>query len=93
MAQINLNVTPDFDSDLQSLMKARGLKSKSEAIRLAVREATAAAIPAPKHNLSVLIGLIDRVPGPDLTDKSGEELLAELDREMEEKLDRFAGKV
>ncbi len=39
VAQINLNVTPDFERNLRRYMRARGLRTKSEAIREAVREA------------------------------------------------------
>lgn len=39
MRQININATPEFDQALSSLMAARGLTNKSEAIRLAVAEA------------------------------------------------------
>lgn len=38
MAQLNLHVKPDFERDLARFMRLRGLKTKSEAIRLAVRE-------------------------------------------------------
>jgi Arc/MetJ-type ribon-helix-helix transcriptional regulator len=39
VAQINLNVTPEFERNLRRYMRARGLRTKSEAIREAVREA------------------------------------------------------
>lgn len=39
MSQLNLHVKPDFDRDLASLMRLRGIATKSEAIRIAVREA------------------------------------------------------
>ncbi len=38
MAQLNINQTPEFESDLQRLMRIRKIPTKSEAIRLAVRE-------------------------------------------------------
>ena len=41
MAQINFHTTPDFENDLAQLMKALKLRSKSEAIRVAVREMAA----------------------------------------------------
>ncbi|HEV2202302.1 MAG TPA: ribbon-helix-helix domain-containing protein [Bryobacteraceae bacterium] len=47
MRQLNLNVTDEFVRDLKRLMKRKGIKNKSDAIRLAVREAaTSAAAPA-----------------------------------------------
>jgi hypothetical protein len=39
MAQINLHVTPEFEQALGRLVRLRGLRSKSEAIRSAVLEA------------------------------------------------------
>jgi len=43
MQQLNLNVTPDFERDLQRYMKQRGIATKSDAIRQALREAVARA--------------------------------------------------
>lgn len=42
MSQLNMQTTPKFESDLAKLMKARGIKTKSEAIRIAVEEALVA---------------------------------------------------
>lgn len=44
MPQLNINVTPAFERNLSRLMRARGLRSKSEAIRIAVEEAARAAM-------------------------------------------------
>jgi Arc/MetJ-type ribon-helix-helix transcriptional regulator len=87
MAQINFHTTPEFEADLEALMKRRGLRTKSEAIRLAVHEL--ATRPAPQRDLSGLIGLIDRLPGKRKTAKSAAELLAEIDAEMDAKLARL----
>jgi hypothetical protein len=38
MAQLNLHVTPQFEADLRRLQRLRGVRTKSEAVRLAVRE-------------------------------------------------------
>lgn len=38
MAQLNLNVTPEFQRALSSFMRLRGIRTKSEAIRVAVTE-------------------------------------------------------
>jgi hypothetical protein len=43
MAQLNLNTTPSFERALARFMRARGIRSKSEAIRVAVEESAAAA--------------------------------------------------
>ena len=39
MSQLNLHLTPEFERTLRRLMRKRGLTNKSEAIRIAVREA------------------------------------------------------
>lgn len=39
MSQLNINMNAEFEKALKRLMQARGLKSKTEAVRLAVREA------------------------------------------------------
>ncbi len=43
MAQVNLHVTEDFAKDLDDLMRLRDIRTKSEAIRLAVMEAAKSA--------------------------------------------------
>jgi Arc/MetJ-type ribon-helix-helix transcriptional regulator len=61
MRQLNLNVTEDFVRDLQRLMKRKGIKNKSEAIRLAVREAAAFAA-APASDYRAWLGMGLKVP-------------------------------
>ncbi len=39
MRKININVTPEFEKDLQRLMRLRKFRTKTEAIRVAVHEA------------------------------------------------------
>ena len=39
MKQLNLNVTPEFEADLRRYMKQRKIRTKPDAIRLALREA------------------------------------------------------
>jgi hypothetical protein len=39
MRRLHLNVTPEFERDLQRLMELRGIKRKSDALRAALREA------------------------------------------------------
>ena len=41
MKQLNLNVTPQFERDLRQYMKRQGILKKSDALRLAMREAAA----------------------------------------------------
>ena len=43
MAQINLNVTKEFEEELATWMKVKGIPTKSEALRVAVREGLARA--------------------------------------------------
>ena len=44
MAQINLHVNAQFEEDLRRLQRLRGVRTKSEAIRLAVHESLERAI-------------------------------------------------
>jgi hypothetical protein len=67
-------------------MRGRGLKSKSEAIRVAVREAAAPFRAARARDFSALIGFVDRLPGKRTSGKTAAELLCEIDREMGAKL-------
>jgi len=90
MAQVNLHTTPEFEEALSALMEGRKLKSKSEAIRLAVQEAAAPYRARKKRDLSVLIGLVDRFPDRRRTGKTSAELLAEIDDEMDKKLERLS---
>ncbi|MBM3533214.1 MAG: hypothetical protein FJX60_09305 [Alphaproteobacteria bacterium] len=92
MAQVNLHTTPEFEEALSALMKARKLKSKSEAIRLAVQEAAAPFRAPRKRDLSALIGFVDRLPGGRRTNKNSAELMAEIDDEMEAKLRRLGSR-
>lgn len=58
MAQLNINQTPEFEEDLQRLMSLRKYGSKSEAVRLAVKECVARALEAgPECNFSDWLGL------------------------------------
>jgi hypothetical protein len=43
-----------------------------------------------RRDWSALIGLVDRLPGGRMTNKTSEELLAEIDEEMEAKLKRLS---
>lgn len=44
MAQLNMHTTPEFEEQLARLMQLRGIATKSEAIRVAVREGLARAV-------------------------------------------------
>ena len=42
MAQLNMNITPEFEAALTEFMRRRSIATKSDAIRIAVEEALAA---------------------------------------------------
>lgn len=81
MPQINLHVSAEFEASLETLMRHRGLRSKSEAIRLAVQEAAAPYRAAAPRDFSLLESLLPpSAPGrPPMAI-----LEAELDREMDD---------
>lgn len=39
MSQLNIHLTPDFEKKLSEYMRIRGIRTKSDAVRLAVQEA------------------------------------------------------
>jgi len=57
MKQFNVNVTPEFEKDLRQVMKTGGFKTKSEAVRQAVRDAAERARPTKKYDFRSLIGV------------------------------------
>lgn len=59
MTQINLHVTAEFEKELEQLMKVKQLKTKTLAIRIAVKECLEHAIAAQKipSDFSHWIGL------------------------------------
>jgi Arc/MetJ-type ribon-helix-helix transcriptional regulator len=61
MAQLNLNVTAEFDAALKSLMRSRGIRSKSEAIRIAVQE-TAQKCTGERRSFSSWLGMANQAP-------------------------------
>jgi hypothetical protein len=63
MGQININVTPEFEAALVRLMRLRGIRTKSEAIREAVAQsAERAKCAAPVEDFSGWIGAALRAP-------------------------------
>ncbi|MDQ2773860.1 MAG: hypothetical protein M3Y57_02875 [Acidobacteriota bacterium] len=62
MQQININVTPEFENDLQSYMRITGLKQKSEAIRLAVKKALEREAPSQQLDFREWLGLGLKAP-------------------------------
>lgn len=63
MKQLNINLTPEFDSNLKKIMRTRGFSVKVEAIRWAVREAAERAVNHPSaERLQRLLGAALRAP-------------------------------
>ena len=64
MAQLNVNLNTAFERDLSLLMRIRGIRTKSEAVRIAVHEtAERTAGTGPEKGFSSWIGLGKRRPG------------------------------
>ncbi len=73
MKQLNLNVTPEFARDLRTFMKARKIKRKSEAIRVALEEAATRI--RGDFDFRSLIGLaVDDNPNPNPKFKTDDDL-------------------
>ncbi len=47
MSQLNINMSAQFEADLTSFMRLRGIRSKSEAVRVAIREGLERSSPPP----------------------------------------------
>jgi len=62
MKQINLNVTPEFERDLQRYMRSRSIGSKSAAIRQALREAAARSVASDQYDFRGWLGLGLKAP-------------------------------
>jgi len=62
MRQLNLNVTPEFERDLRQFMKKKGIKSKSDAVRQAMREAAARTETNSTFDFRALLGLGLKAP-------------------------------
>jgi hypothetical protein len=56
MKQLNVNVTPEFERDLRKVMKDRGIKRKSDALRTLAREAAEKIERRKNYDFSELIG-------------------------------------
>ena len=62
MKQLNMNVTPDFERDLQRFMKKKGIARKSDAIRQALHEAAARTQATTDFDFRSWIGLALKAP-------------------------------
>lgn len=63
MTQLNIHLTSSFESNLRKFMKLRHIKTKSEAIRIAIKEGVerASAYSSPT-NFSDWLGFANQVP-------------------------------
>lgn len=74
MVQMNINLTQQFQRDLELYMKARGIKQKSEAVRQAVKEALEA-VERKKYDFGRLLGIGLKAPlNPNPRFKSEDDL-------------------
>lgn len=63
MAQLNVHLTSEFEQDLRRFKDLRGLPSKSEAVRVAVREALEREIrQPPRVDFREWLGLASQAP-------------------------------
>ena len=62
MRQFNLNATPEFERDLRLFMKRKGIRSKSDAVREAMRDAVAKNAQTERTNFHSWLGLALKSP-------------------------------
>ena len=62
MKQLNLNVTAEFERDLQAYMKSHKISRKSEAIRQVLREEAARSIGHDEYDFRSWLGLGLKAP-------------------------------
>jgi hypothetical protein len=62
MKQLNLNVTEEFERDLRRFMRRRGIAKKSEAVRLALHEATLRESPKVDYDFRSWLGMALKGP-------------------------------
>ncbi|MGH8532815.1 MAG: ribbon-helix-helix domain-containing protein [Gammaproteobacteria bacterium] len=63
MARLNIDLDPEFQENLEKLMRLRGIDSKSEAVRVAVKEAVARETgQKPKTNWRAMLGWANQFP-------------------------------
>jgi hypothetical protein len=63
VSQLNLNMTPELEEALKRFMRLRGIRTKSEALRVAVREGVERSIgAAPRASFASWLGAAARAP-------------------------------
>lgn len=74
MSQLNIHLTPTFEKDLKQFMKLRHIQTKSEAIRVAIKEGIQLSLLQVKPaNFSHWLGLATQVPTNKNTKFSSDE--------------------
>jgi Arc/MetJ-type ribon-helix-helix transcriptional regulator len=75
MKQLNVNITPEFERDLRRVMKVGGFKTKSDAVRHAIREVAQRSASTQKTDFRSWIGLaLKGKPNPNPRFKSEDDL-------------------
>ena len=62
MTQLNIHMTLSFERELAKFMKIRRLKTKAEAVRVAIREGLEHSVQAEPRDFSTWIGLGKEIP-------------------------------
>lgn len=63
MSQLNIHLTPSFEKDLHKFMRLRHIKTKSEAIRIAIKEGIKHSMAFSKvANFTSWLGVANEVP-------------------------------
>ena len=75
MKQLNVNIDEEFERDLRRVMRTAGFKTKSEAVRYAVRAAAEHSSPVKRTDFRSWIGLaLKGKPNPNPRFKSEDDL-------------------
>lgn len=62
MSQLNIHITPAFEKALSQFMRIRHIKTKSEAIRIAIQECLSKMKSQSQQNYANWIGLAKKAP-------------------------------
>ncbi|HSW94092.1 MAG TPA: hypothetical protein VLJ15_07060 [Gammaproteobacteria bacterium] len=62
MTQLNIHMTPGFERELAKFMKIRHLKTKAEAVRIAIKEGLEHSVQAKPTDFSAWVGIGKEIP-------------------------------
>jgi hypothetical protein len=62
MSQLNIHITPVFEETLEKFMRIRKIRTRSDAIRIAVAEALERTLPSQKPDFSSWLGCANTAP-------------------------------